>query len=378
MSKKNILLMLNARKFLDVIARYAAAHDWRITLMMDGSVPHGWSGDGALVSYMRGRGQTDFLRKLAKSSIPMVGLSRVFTDIGMHRVNADFVGLGRLQARHLYERGYKSFMFCSAERIPGAQIAYESFADELRRFGHRADVQWYVHSESVPEDRAQNWKAISSAVMKPVSGKDKPLGVACMSDGIAIYFLDVALENGLSVPTDVGIIGANDNAVLCENQQVTLSSVNPNHAQMALEACDMLDKLMNGGSVPDETVVVPALGVFERESTGVPAVGSPLVVKAVKVMNDHLSGSFSLGQLAAALEVSPSKLNRAFNDAGCSTPAAYLRELRIRKAKSLLRTTDFALNYIAEVTGFAHAAHFLNVFRAYVGETPSVWRERWR
>jgi len=51
--------------------------------------------------------------------------------------------------------------------------------------------------------------------------------------------------------------------------------------------------------------------------------------------------------------------------------------MRIRKAKSLLRTTDFTLDHIARATGFAHAAHFLNVFRSTVGETPSTWRVKW-
>ena len=85
-----------------------------------------------------------------------------------------------------------------------------------------------------------------------------------------------------------------------------------------------------------------------------------------------------LAHVARELGVSERTLNRAFRERVGTTPAAELRSLRLKRAMSLLRTTEFPLDYIAKAAGFSHAPHFVNSFRAAVGETPSAWRERWQ
>lgn len=66
-------MMANARKFLAHVARYAAEHNWRITIVNDGLPPRGWKGDGALLSYSRSKAQMDYAAHLARSGeIPCV------------------------------------------------------------------------------------------------------------------------------------------------------------------------------------------------------------------------------------------------------------------------------------------------------------------
>lgn len=57
---------------------------------------------------------------------------------------------------------------------------------------------------------------------------------------------------------------------------------------------------------------------------------------------------------------------------------AYLKRLRIEKAKKLLLTTDLKLNEIGVSVGVENARGFARIFREETGMTPSAWREQKR
>ena len=57
---------------------------------------------------------------------------------------------------------------------------------------------------------------------------------------------------------------------------------------------------------------------------------------------------------------------------------AYLKRLRIEKAKKLLLTTDLKLNEVGISVGVENARGFARIFREETGMTPSVWREQKR
>jgi LacI family transcriptional regulator len=193
-----------------------------------------------------------------------------------------------------------------------------------------------------------------------------------------VNVLDCAIANGISVPAEVGILGTNDNIIVCENQDITISSINPNFRDLAITACEMLDKMMESGEKENAFTYIPALGVSERESTAGAYEKSPLLKDILRFMADNISSAITVEEIAAKFSVSESKLHRLFRDEMKTTPLAELRSLRFNKAKSLLRTTDFTLDFIANATGFLHPPHLVNAFRSSVGLTPAEWRRLWK
>jgi LacI family transcriptional regulator len=377
MSRKNVLLMINAYKFLDEAAKFAAEHDWRVTLVYGGSVPRGWKGDGALFSYNRSREQEAYLQKIRTARIPVVAMSYARADVVIPRVITDFTALGRMGARHLLSRGYPHFVFCSNEHLSSGEVCHAVFVDELRKSGVAGDIPWLIRDELVPVRQRDDWSALGQRLGAVISRLPNPLGVFCQSDSAAVMMLDAAVDAGLSVPSDVGILGTNDNVILCENQEITISSVNPDFRVIARQACERLKKAMAGEKLSTEPVRVPPLGIAERESTGVPLPGNMTISRAFELFNANISESYGVVDLANDLNVSPSTISRIFLKEIKSSPAAEMRKLRIRKAMSVLRTTTFKLGYIAKTCGFSSASHLSNVFREDVGETPAAWRARW-
>ena len=80
-------------------------------------------------------------------------------------------------------------------------------------------------------------------------------------------------------------------------------------------------------------------------------------------------------QLAAALKIHPTTLNRNIYAATGMTPIEYLTAIRLQQALTLIRITDRSFKEIAEECGFSNANYFAKVFRKKFGCSPSGFRQ---
>ena len=371
-------MMANQRKFLDHVAKYAAEHNWRLTIPNDGIAPTMWEGDGALVSFSRSREQMNFAKRLSRRATPCVGLSYALPRHRLPRVLVAYERLAQLAAGCLHGNGYAHFIYYSSERLKSSSIAYKAFVRELRALGHSGKVPWLVREEMVEEGRLYDPKSDGIIFRRCFAKAERPLGVWCFSDSLAARLLDSAIAAGESIPDGFGILGSNDNPVMCENQQIPMSSINPDYRSAALKACETLDRAMAGTFIPATPTFIEPLGVSERDTTGTVTGGNPVLRAAFAAMHDHIGEAYGVRELAEDLKMSDRKLDRLFRRKLSTTPAAEMKALRLKTAASLLRTTDFTIEKIATTCGFSHAPHFVNTFRFAYGETPATWRNRWR
>jgi AraC-like DNA-binding protein len=102
----------------------------------------------------------------------------------------------------------------------------------------------------------------------------------------------------------------------------------------------------------------------------------PHVIAAIK---DHLSRcleeNFTLQQLAVAFGYNPFYLLRSFKKNVGFTPHEYRLNLRIDRAKELLRAGKSPAAVAAE-TGFVDQSHFHRTFRQFVAATPRQYQLR--
>lgn len=84
---------------------------------------------------------------------------------------------------------------------------------------------------------------------------------------------------------------------------------------------------------------------------------------------------FSLKAMAHAFGMSPSYLSIAFKQATNQNLSQYIWELRLNKAKELLRSTNDPINSIAMQVGYNVPNSFIRKFRGTEGITPNEWRQ---
>jgi len=86
----------------------------------------------------------------------------------------------------------------------------------------------------------------------------------------------------------------------------------------------------------------------------------------------------SIDDIAAACNISPAHLRRSFKKSTGQTVHQYVDDVRLKKAKALLDTTDLPLKEISYRLGFADSSSFSSTFRKAAGESPSKYRYRCR
>lgn len=96
----------------------------------------------------------------------------------------------------------------------------------------------------------------------------------------------------------------------------------------------------------------------------------PKLVAAIAFMEDNLEYPVSPPSLARVVGLSSRQLERLFRKyLGC-TPARYYLELRLRRARALLRQTSMSVLDVAVACGFASASHFSKRYRELFGCSP--------
>jgi AraC-like DNA-binding protein len=108
--------------------------------------------------------------------------------------------------------------------------------------------------------------------------------------------------------------------------------------------------------------------------------GSDLLV-GLRRARDHIDRNYAaaldLDSLAAVAGVSKYHFVRCFEAAYGETPIRYVTRRRIERAQDLLRNANLTVTEVCMAVGFASLGSFSSRFREMVGESPSVYRDRW-
>lgn len=98
--------------------------------------------------------------------------------------------------------------------------------------------------------------------------------------------------------------------------------------------------------------------------------------QAVALADAMLHTGINVSQIAQTLGVCRTTLFRAFAASGMENPVEYLGQLRIERAKQILRQTDEKLSVVASACGFSGEKYFIRRFCQHVGMSPTEYRRR--
>jgi AraC-like DNA-binding protein len=101
------------------------------------------------------------------------------------------------------------------------------------------------------------------------------------------------------------------------------------------------------------------------------------VLKVIELMRKNLRGEVSLGDLARAVNLSPSRFHQIFKNETGHPPAKYLRMLRMERARQLLETSFLSVKEIRFKVGVSDESHFVRDFKKTYGLTPTRYREEY-
>lgn len=102
------------------------------------------------------------------------------------------------------------------------------------------------------------------------------------------------------------------------------------------------------------------------------------ITDAVNYIHEHYQSDLTLAEVADVVGLYPTYLSEQFKQHMGVKFVDYVIQVRMDRAKKLLRETNKPSFEICEKVGYATPAHFTKVFKSKVGCTPLEYRESWR
>jgi AraC-like DNA-binding protein len=100
-----------------------------------------------------------------------------------------------------------------------------------------------------------------------------------------------------------------------------------------------------------------------------------MVGQVERILEERFSSNPSIRSLAEEVGVGYSSLREYFSRLRGYSPKAYLKQVRVRRALELIRSSSLTLEEVAGVTGFDSASHLWRDVKGATGQTPGDFRQ---
>jgi len=319
----------------------------------------------------------DKLEEVVAFGLPAVVIGHWRTEVScLLNVVTDSERIGRMAAEHLLACGFKKFAYCGCrasleENTPWSELRRQSFSDRIGQAG------WSCENFPIPPlSRGLSWLRERGLMARWLQSLPKPLGLMAANDDRARQVDEACKVAGVLVPSEVGIIGVDNDEVVCGLSDPPLSSVAVNFDRAGYEAASALDCLMKGRQPVPARIVVHPTHIVVRRSTDVVAVEDESVAKALRyIRSASCREELTVAVVARNAGISRRLLEKRFRrELGCSV-LDEIRRVRTDKMAQLLVETHLPVRAIAETLGFGDVQHFARYFRSVKKMSPLAYRK---
>ena len=98
--------------------------------------------------------------------------------------------------------------------------------------------------------------------------------------------------------------------------------------------------------------------------------------QALEFIYDNYMNNFTIGDMARAINYSPSYLRHKFTEQSGKTISQTLNSVRLSQSAVLLKTTNLSVTHIATECGFCDGNYFSTIFKKKYGVSPKDYRKR--
>ncbi len=349
------------RQMVEGVVAYAREHGpWRLFLVTEDNVEKGlaqaqaWGADGVIAMGADRR----IVSRIFRWGVPAVlfncGVSRQPRNVVY--LQRDQERIGKTAAEYFLDRGYRSFAFVHVgEASDWAKRRREGFVRSVRSGGFRTHVYGGDDLGSF------------------IEGLPNQTAIFAANDRTAQAVLGVCLENGITVPERLSVLGVDNDQIVCEAMTPQLSSIALDGVQSGRLAAELLSDLLVGRKV-DSVLKIDYPRVVTRQSTDSNVIADTVLSRTLAEISADLSRPQKLVDVAARLGYSKRTLElKARKFFGC-TFTEKLNSIRLNAAVRLLSNSSLTVDEVAHRCGFCGASHLGLKMKAAFGYPPSVFR----
>ena len=321
-------------------------------------------------------GTDDALAEIAKTDLPTVLLNVPGKELMLRGgniaiVKSDAREVGTMAADALLSQGvYRCYGYVGYRTDDDwSRERGNAFRDALDKAGFVTRMYDHTHYHDKIENRIH--------LTKWLKGLPKPCGILAACDDRAYEVIDVCVENGIKIPAEIGVLGVNNDPLLCENISPTLSSVQPDFKEEGRLAAEILDRMMakrGNGDGKAKPNLVGAKTIVHRESTLPLSNAGKLVQKAMAFIAKNATRKINVTDVARHLKVSRSLAELRFHELQRETIHDAIVDARLEEVKRRLVATRDTIEQLSRDCGWQNINVLKNLFKRHFGMTMRDYR----
>lgn len=286
-------------------------------------------------------------------------------------ITGEYFESGRMAANYFMERGYVNYGFFGFKDVYWSDERMNGFYTTLKKAGKAGSFFSY---------RAQNierlWFYEKSGLSDWLQSLPKPIAIMACDDNQATNLIDACNVAGIKIPSDISVIGVDNDELVCNINTPLLSSVSVDIEKGGFETAALIENLVRNPEAPYEDVILRTGKIVERLSSATYATTDKEIQKALKCIHEKIQSKMSVKDVMKEVAMSRRLLERRFKEVTGSTIYQYISTQKVRKfAEMLLDSNDQIIN-IAINLGENDTKNLVRKFKAEYGCTPTEWREK--
>lgn len=182
----------------------------------------------------------NYYLNLESLRIPYVMINAFYDELEPISVTVDDEKGGYLQTEHLIKQGHKNITgIFKTDDMQGTK-RLKGFIKALRRYNIPV-VPQNIITYNTSEKNTKPLEALESILE---SKEDKPTGLVCYNDELAIKILDVIRTKKVKIPEELSMIGF-DNSFLAEVSEVKLTTIEHPQSELGRKAARMILEMIS-------------------------------------------------------------------------------------------------------------------------------------
>ena len=325
-----------------------------------------WRGDG-IIARILNQQEREYL---LASKLPVVDVAGSFPEAGFATVSNDDLETGREAARHLLACGFQRFAFCGID-MNWSNLRLRGFSEILANIS----VEPLVFISDLASWMNQ----------KPVNGLAKwlkkniyPCAFFVANDAIGLKLTRTLHANNIIIPDDAAIVGVDNEDVLCELADPSLSSIPCDCEQIGHEAAELLKNMLAGNRDNNAIKLIQPKPVIIRASTDTMSGVSVHVRQAVRFIRQNIHKGINVSDVVREVPTSRRSLEMRFRKELKRTIHDEIMRIRLDLACRLLEEGLLNASEIGYACGFSTPQHFYHAFRNYYHIPPLSYIRRRR
>ncbi len=288
-------------------------------------------------------------------------------------ITADYDKTGDIAAKLFISKGFKNYAYFGYNHVCWSDYRLDGFRKSVESSGICEFFSVYdgQHIESM-------WYYESGSIREWLINLPKPIAIMACDDNQAMILIETCNSCGLKIPNEVAVIGVDNDEIICNLSNPTITSVNINIECGGYEAAKMAERMLEDKSYMGHDIVLQPLAVVNRSSTSVFATSDPNVLKALLYIHQNVDRRINVDDILKDIPISRRLFELKFKKEIGETIYSYMIRQRVERFAELLITTNESVTNLAMKMNEEDSKSISRNFKKVKGCTPVEYRRKKR